>query len=207
MRDSFSAWLPLVAAAFVWAAPAETYARPIDFTPIEVRTIEDGVSTVRTAFRDGTKRIFFRAAKGWRLAGGGNELMIYPKDRLDGYVRLGNSPVERPTEFDEEGLAVYRASARNALPRAATHIEVLSEKTDAYPLDDWKAFEMHFAYEMNGLENRCWVLFITMSPQRRIWYVADARKADFDVVYAAARSMLGSWFDPPEGWPPPASSR
>ena len=133
--------------------------------------------------------------------------MIYPKDRVDGYIRLGNSPVESPREFDEEGLVVYRGAARNALPRGAAQIEVLSEKTDAYPLDDWKAFEMHFAYEMNGVENRCWVLFITMSAQRRIWLVADARKADFDAVYAAARAMLGSWFDPPEGWPPPPSPR
>jgi hypothetical protein len=191
----------------ICGAGTDVHARPIDFTPIEIRTIEDGIPAVRTAFRDGTQKIFFRAAKGWRMAGGGNELKIYPKDRLDGYIRMANSPIDRPLEFAGEGRAVYRASARSALPRAATHIEVLSEKTDAYPLDDWKSFEMHFAYEVNGVENRCWVLFITMTPERRIWYVADARKTDFDAVYAAARSMLGSWFDPPPGWPPAPPSR
>jgi hypothetical protein len=197
-----AAVLPFLIAGLLCETCPLALAYPIDFTPIEVRTVEDGIPAVRTAFRDGSKKIFFRAAKNWRMAGGGNELLIYPKDRLDGYVKLANSPLERPTEFDEEGLRAYRRAARRALPRAASQIEILSEKIDAYPLDDWKSFEMHFAYEVNGVANRCWVLFITMTPERRIWYVADGRANDFEAVYTAARSMLGSWFDPPRGWPP-----
>ena len=206
MRDRFlRAWQIIVASSLGAITPLR--ATPIDFTPIEVRTVEDGIPGVRTAFRDGTKKIFFRAAKGWRMAGGGRELMLYPKDQLDGYVRMGNSPVEPSVTFEEPGLAIYQTTARSVLPKAAAKIELLSQKADAYPLDDWQSFEMHFAYEVNGVANRCWVLFITMNPERQIWYVVDARARDFDAVYAAARSMLGSWFEPPPGWPPAPASR
>jgi hypothetical protein len=192
-----------IAVALSLPAASASRAAPIDFTPIQVRTVEDGIPAVRTAFKDGNKKIFFRAAKGWRMAGGGQELRLYPTEHLDGYVRIGNSPVEASVLFEEAGIPTYEATARSVLPQAAVNIEVLSRKGDAYPLDDWKSYEIHFAYELNGTANRCWVLFITMNPQRQIWYVVDARQRDFDAVYAAARSMLGSWFEPPPGWPPP----
>src|SRR5687768_17974019 len=65
-------------------------AGPIDFTPVTVRSVEDGIPVTRTAFKDGDKRFFFRPAKGWRLAGGGTEVTIYPTDQLAAYIRLGN---------------------------------------------------------------------------------------------------------------------
>ena len=127
--------------------------------------------------------------------------MLYPTSQVDAHIRLGNSPVGSEVPFDENGLPSYEAAARRVLPKEASAVEVLSRSLDPYPLDDWKSFEMRFSYDLLGTRQICWVLFITMSPERQIWYVVDARERDFDAAYAAARSMLGSWFEPPPGWP------
>ena len=177
-------------------------AGPIDFTPVTVRSIEDGIPVTRTAFKDGETRFFFRPAKGWRLAGSGTEVTMYPTDQFDAYIRLGNGSVGPKVPFDEAGLKAYEAAAWAALPQDAEDVKVLSQALDPYPLDDWKSFEMRFEYELFGTRNICWVLFITMNPDRQIWYVVDANQRDFDAVYKIARSMLGSWFEPPPGWPP-----
>ena len=172
----------------------------MDFTPRQGRTVEDGVPSVQTFFKDGNAQIFFHAAKGWRMAGGGNEVMFYPS-ALDGYIRLGNSPVGAAVPFDETGLSTYTEAARRMLPKQAEAIEILSQKADAYPLDDWKSYEMWFGYESCGVKSVCWILFITMTPDRQICYVVDGKKGNFDAIYADSRAMLGSWFEPPAGWP------
>jgi hypothetical protein len=172
----------------------------IDFTPSEIQTVEDGFPTTRVAFRDGSHTILFRPAKGWKGSGGGKEVQWRPSDSGNVLVRLGNSPVGPTTAFDAEGVRIYAAAARAALPRDAQNIEVLSDGTDAYPLDDWKSYEAWLSYDLFGKKSVCWILFITMNPQRQICFVLDGTKAEVDRHYPAARKMLGSWFEPPTGW-------
>lgn len=184
--------------ALAWCA-ATAFAG-IDFTPREMHTVEDGFPTTRTTFRDGTDTIFFRPATGWKSSGGGKEVRWRPPDTGNVVVRLGNSPVGPATAFDREGLIIYGAAARKALPKDAQNIEVLSEGADAYPLDNWTSHESWFSYDLFGKKSVCWVLFITMNPQRQIWFVMDGTKVDVDRHYPAAREMIGSWFEPPAGW-------
>lgn len=175
----------------------------MDFTPNTVKSLEDGFPVTRTAFRDGSKQIFFKPANGWRMSGGGNEITFQPEGGIDAYARLGNSPVGASVPLEGHQLEIYRKAARSMLPKHADKVEVLSETTEAYPLDDWKSFEVWFEYDLRGTRSRCWVLFITMTPKRQVFYMVDGVKKDYEPVYTTARRMLGSWFEPPEGWPPP----
>lgn len=170
----------------------------MDFTPRQGRFMEDGIPSIRTYFKDGNAEIFFRIMKGWRMAGGGNEVTLYP-GAMNGYIRLGNSPVGAAVPFDEKGVDTYLQAARRMLPRHAEAVEIASKQVDAYPLDDWKSFEVQFTYELHGTKSVCWVLFITMTPDRQICYLVDGEQGNFEVISADSRQMLGSWFEPPRG--------
>ena len=183
---------------FLVATVAARTVSAMDFSPRQARMLEDGVPSIRNFFKDGNTNILFRPAKGWRMAGGGNEVMFYP-GALNGYIRLGNSPVGPAVPFDEKGILTYLEAARGTLPKQAENVETLSQQGDAYPLDDWKSFEVRYSYELLGIKSVCWVLFITMTPDRQICYAVDGRQSDFDAILADSRQMLGSWFEPPAG--------
>ena len=184
---------------FPWAMTASG----VDFTPMKGSTVEDGAIISRVFFREGNKKIFFRPPNGWRMAGGGNDINFHPtSSAVDGVIRLGNSPVDLAAPLDANGRLAYAEAARKALPRQAESVEMISEQFDAYPLDDWKSYEIRFRYMIHETESMCSVLFISMTPYRQIWFVVDARKRDFVAVLAASRDLLGSWFEPPPGWPP-----
>ncbi len=176
-------------------------ASALDFTPVETRSVEDGVPVRRLAFREDDKSIFFQVPDGWKMFGGGQEIAFLPIAAGAGEVRIGNSAVNPSIGFDEPGLAVYRSAARSALPKLAQQVEVLSEVKDAFPLDDWQSFEMKFSYTLVGVKKVSSVLFVTMNPQRQVRLLADGNEKDFEGVYAAARTLLGSWFEPPKGYP------
>jgi len=109
------------------------------------------------------------------------------------------SPVLRwPSCFARSGP---RAAAHALLPKQAENVEILSEATDAFPLDDWQSFETWFSYNLRGTKKVRWVLFVTMNPQRQVRLVADSDEKHFNEIHAAARAVLGSWFEPPAGWP------
>lgn len=173
----------------------------IDFNPVESGSVEDGIPVKRIAFRDGEKSIFFRPLKGWKMLGGGDQITFTPPAPLEGEVRLGNSPLSPSILFDEPGLIIYRAAVRKFVPVQAQNVEVLSEATDAFSLDDWKSFEMRVSYTMGGKKKVRSVLFVTMNPQRQVRLVADSNEQQFEEIYAKARALIGSWFEPPPGWP------
>jgi hypothetical protein len=172
-----------------------------DFTPTEIRTLEDGMPMKRFAFHSGESTIFFRPPKAWTMFGGGEQLTFTPPAPLEGEVRLGISPLDSSILFDEPGLVVYRATVRKNLPVQAQNVEVISETPDAFPLDDWKSFEITVSYNLGGKKKMRSVLFVTMSQNRQVRLVADGNEPQFEQVHTAARTLLGSWFEPPFGWP------
>lgn len=116
-------------------------------------------------------------------------------------MRLGNSTVAPSIRFDEQGLIVYRNAARQLLPKQAENVEILAEVPNAFALDDWQSFEMKFAYNFGGVKKVRSVLFVTMTPNRQVRLIIDSSEKNFEEIYAAGRALLGSWFEPPAGWP------
>jgi hypothetical protein len=190
-------YLAAIALALSWP----TQASALDFTPSEVETVEDGGPQKRVAFHEDQTAIFIRPPKGWQMLGGGEEVTFSPTPPLEGEVRLGNSTLDPLLRFEKEGLIAYRTDARRQLPKQAKKIEVLSEMTDAFPLDNWQSFEISFSYDLRGVKRVRSVLFVTMNPHRQVCLVADSEDKNFEEVHTAARAVLGSWFEPPAGWP------
>jgi hypothetical protein len=185
-----------IALALSWPGRASA----IDFTPIEVETMEDGGPQKHLAFHEDQTAIFIRPPKGWQMLGGGEEVTFSPTPPLEGEVRLGNSTFDPSIRFEKKGLITYRAGARSQLPKQAKKIEVLSEMTGAFPLDNWQSFEISFSYDLGGVKRVRSMLFVTMNPHRQVRLVADSSEKNFEEVHAAARAVLGSWFEPPAGW-------
>lgn len=175
----------------------------IDFTPRQVRSIEDGAPMRRLAFREGEKNIFFQPPKGWQMVGGGNEIIFNAPENGDGQIRLGRALVGPGVPFDEQGLIAYRNAARGQISPRAQDVQLVSETKDAFPFDDWQSFEMFFSYTIDGVKRMRWHLVVTMNPQRQVRVTADATEKEFEKVHASARTLIGSWFEPPPGWPPP----
>jgi hypothetical protein len=155
----------------------------------------------RFAFHSGETTIFFRPPKAWTMTGGGDQLTFSAPSPLEGEVRLGNSPLDPSILFDEPGLVMYRAMVRKSLPAQAQNIQVVSETPDAFPLDDWKSFEITMSYDLGGEKKIRSVLFVTMSQHRQVRLMAGSSEAQFEQVHATARALLGSWFEPPFAWP------
>jgi hypothetical protein len=178
-------------------------AAPLDFTPVEVRVREEGSSRMQQAFRDGSKHILIQPPEGWRLTGGGNEVTCVPPTGLEGFARFSNSRVKATVPFNESGLPKYRAEVVATLPNGAQSVEILSEAPDPFPFayPEWKGLEIWLSYELLGTKHTRWVVFITMSPERQICFVVDGKEKGFPEVHEGGRFLLGSWFEPPPGWP------
>lgn len=200
-RRLFSSTLLAAGVGIHFASPPRALAA-IDFTPHRAEILEDGVPVVVTYCTDGPVHIILDPPRTWRWQGAGNTLTLSPQGVTQSILRIEEIHTPKPLAFDELNLVSLRRQAAAALPSSARDAAAVYESADAFPLYDWKGFEIMHTYSYYGQLFTRSTFFLTISEGRTLRVTIEASRADFDKHYTQARQTLASWFEPERHLPP-----
>ncbi len=169
----------------------------INFTQHTADSIEDGVPMRRMYFTDGEQRFYYRPLASWARFSDASWAKFQPKDSLDAFVKIENSPpgsAEIP--LDEAGLLTLRKIAAERIPAGATDAHVTWEVVNPTILQGWTSYEVGLDYMLSGKHFCRSVLFINLDAERQIRFLVTAWPENFQPLYAATYKSLATWYQP-----------
>ncbi len=169
----------------------------INFTQHTADSIEDGVPMRRMYFTDGEQRFYYRPLAGWTRFSDAGSAKFQPKDSVDAFVKIENSPPgSAKIPLDEAGLLTLRKIAAERAPAGATDIHVTWEVVNPTILQGWTSYEVGLDYMLSGKHFCRSILFINLDAERQIRFLVTAWPENFKPLYAATYKSLATWYQP-----------
>jgi hypothetical protein len=152
----------------------------------------EGVIYRRLTFRDDQRTISYLPPQGWHCSIIGKNLHLRPVDKNFAAAEIESVALDKPTPLDDSVIATVTERVLNTLPPGSQPATLIKQEPNPLPFNNNTSYEVVISYRASGDTFQRGVLFVNTATSQLLFKLT-AKKADFDALYRAFRSSIGTW--------------
>lgn len=187
MKPSAKSLLPLLLLVQVAMA-----GNAVKFSASPQEFAGEGVIYRRLVFADNDRTVFYIPPAKWKPFLSDNQLRLTVPEKNGAEGAIESTGFDKPVPLDDNAVALLTDQVLKKLPADARNAVVTKQQLNALPFNNNPTLEVVVSYTYFGQPFQRAVVFV-YTPANQIVFKFTAPKTDFDTLYRAFRSSVGTW--------------